>query len=315
MKSKMFRSLVLLSGVVGLTSHAIAAESSAITAPGPQGALAGTFVNAGTGKPVVLMIPGSGPTDRDGNSALGQKPATLRQIANGLAAHGISSVRIDKRGMFGSKEAVADGNRVTIADYAADVRSWIAVIRVKTAARCVWLAGHSEGGLVALASVQGQADICGLILLATPGRPLGEVMRAQLHAIPSAQTVLPQINAAIDALEAGHHVDVQTLHPGLRGVFHPLVQDFMIDLFHHDPAALLKAYHGPVLIVQGGEDRKVSPTEDLPLLKAADPQAQVVLLPNAIHPLADLGAAPSADGSLPLDGAVVPDIAEFVLKH
>ena len=89
----------------------------------------------------------------------------------------------------------------------------------------------------------------------------------------------------------------------------------MIDLFHHDPVALLKAYHGPVLIVQGAADRQVSATEDLPLLKAADPKAQVVLLPNAAHPLADLDAVPATDGSLPLDGAVVSDIAEFVLKH
>jgi len=312
MKSKIFRFLFLLSGVCGLASRAFAAESSSITAPGPLGVLAGTFVNAGVGTPVVLMIPGSGPTDRDGNSALGQKPATLR---HGLAAHGISSVRIDKRGMFGSKQAVADGNDVTIAEYASDVRSWIGVIRAKTGARCIWVLGHSEGGLVALASAQGQADICGLILLSTPGRPLGEVLRAQLHAIPSAKTVLPQMDAAIDALESGRYVDVQTLHPGLRDVFHPRVQDFMIDLFHHDPALLLKAYHGPVFIVQGGTDRQISATDDLPLLKAADPEATVVLLPSAIHSLADLGAVPATDRSLPIDGAVVPDIAEFIQKH
>lgn len=315
MRLAVFRFLLLLSGACGLSSHAFAAESVAIEAPGPLGPLAGTFVNAGTGTPVVLMIPGSGPTDRDGNSALGPKPATLRQIADGLAKRGISSVRIDKRGMFGSRHAVADGNHVTIADYATDIRNWITVIRSKAAVRCVWLAGHSEGGLVALAALQGQADVCGLILLSTAGRPMGEVLRGQLHAAPSAQTVLPQIDRTIDALEAGQHVDVQTLHPGLRQLFHPAVQDYMIDLFHHDPVALLKAYDGPVLIIQGSADRQVSATEDLPLLKAADPKAQAVLLPDVTHPLVDLGAVPATDGSLLLDGAVVPDIAEFVLKH
>lgn len=315
MKPAVFRFLLLLSGLGGLSSHVFAAESTVIEAPGPLGPLAGTFVNAGVGTPVVLLIPGSGPTDRDGNSTLGPKPATLRQIADGLAKRGISSVRIDKRGMFGSKQAVADGNHVTIADYTTDVRNWIAVIRRTAGVRCVWLAGHSEGGLVALAAAQGQADICGLILLSTAGRPLGGVLRSQLHAVPSAQTVLPQIDGAINALEAGHHVDVQTLHPGLRQLFHPAVQDYMIDLFHHDPVALLRAYRGPVLIMQGAADRQVSATEDLPLLKAADPKAQVALLPNVTHPLADLGVAPAADGSLPLDAAVVSDIAEFVLKH
>ncbi|GBR71986.1 alpha/beta hydrolase [Gluconobacter kanchanaburiensis] len=315
MTPRIFRLVMLLSGMFGAASQAFAAQQEAIEAPGPQGPLAGTFVNAGPGKPVLLLIPGSGPTDRDGNSALGPKPATLKQLADGLALHGISSVRIDKRGMFGSRKAIPDGNHVTIADYVADVRNWIAVIRSKIGAHCVWLAGHSEGGLVALATVQTSVDICGLILVSTPGRPLGEVLREQLHALPSARTVLPQIDKTITALEAGRHVDVQSLHPGLRGLFHPAVQDFMIDLFRHDPAGLLKAYHGPVLIMQGGADKQVSATADLPLLKTADPQADIILLPNASHSLADLGTSPAPDGSLLLDGAVVPDIAEFVRKH
>lgn len=49
------------------------------------------------GGPMMLIIPGSGPTDR-----------------------------VDKRGMFGSRAAVADGNAVTIDDYVADIESWIA---------------------------------------------------------------------------------------------------------------------------------------------------------------------------------------------
>ena len=155
MKPVVFRFLLYLLSLGGLSSYALAAESAVIEAPGPLGPLEGTLVNAGANTPVVLMIPGSGPTDRDGNSALGPKPATLRQIADGLAKRGISSVRIDKHGMFSSKQAVADGNHVTIADYATDVRNWITVIRRKSGVRCVWLAGHSEGGLVALASAQG----------------------------------------------------------------------------------------------------------------------------------------------------------------
>ena len=66
-----------------------------------------------------------------------------------MAARGIGTVRIDKRGMFASSMAVADGNAVTIDDYVTDVGSWIAVIRKQTGAPCVWVLGHSEGGLVA----------------------------------------------------------------------------------------------------------------------------------------------------------------------
>ena len=80
------------------------------------------------------------------------KASTYKLLAGGLAAKGIITVRIDKRGMFDSAGAVADANAVTIDDYAVDLHAWVKVIRAKTGASCVWLLGHSEGGLVALAS-------------------------------------------------------------------------------------------------------------------------------------------------------------------
>ena len=81
---------------------------------------------------VLQVIPGSGPTDRDGNSPLGITAAPYRLLAESLAEKGISTVRIDKRGLFGSKGAVADANKVTIADYATDTYNWVAAIRQRT---------------------------------------------------------------------------------------------------------------------------------------------------------------------------------------
>jgi uncharacterized protein len=75
------------------------------------------------GRPLVLIIPGSGPTDQEGNNPLGVKASTYRLIAEGLAARGIASLRIDKRGMYASAAAAPTPNAVTIADYASDVRT------------------------------------------------------------------------------------------------------------------------------------------------------------------------------------------------
>src|SRR4030095_9071458 len=141
----------------------------AVTAPVPGGPLAGTLVDAGSGSPVILIIPGSGPTDRDGNSPLGVKASPYRMLADALAKQGVSTVRIDKRGMFGSKRAVVDANGVRIADYARDTHAWISSIRRVTGAPCVWVLGHSEGGLVALTAAQRPAGICGGITLAPGG--------------------------------------------------------------------------------------------------------------------------------------------------
>ena len=129
---------------------AAALAATTVTAPGPNGPLEGTFIDAGASAPVVVIIPGSGPTNRDGNNALGIKPDSYKLLAEALGAKGVSTIRIDKRGMFGSKAAIPDPNKVTIADYAADAHQWASVAKARTGAKCAWLLGHSEGGLVAL---------------------------------------------------------------------------------------------------------------------------------------------------------------------
>lgn len=293
-----------------------------ITAPGPEGPLGGALLQPGGDAPVVLIIPGSGPTDRDGNNPLGIKAAPYKLLAEALAARGIGSVRIDKRGLFSSQRAVADANKVTIADYAHDVHAWIDTIRRRTNAPCVWVLGHSEGGLVALAAAQQPAGICGLVLVSAAGRPIGEVMRAQLKANPANVPILDEALSAIDSLEAGRTVDVSGMNPALAPLFKPQVQAYEIDLFSYHPTRLIAAYEGPVLIVQGERDLQVSVDEDARALEAADPRAALALVPEMNHvlkavPSDDRAAniATYGDPSLPLAPGVADDIAQFVATH
>jgi uncharacterized protein len=125
-----------------------------------------------------------------------------------LVSKGVSTLRADKRGMFGSKAAIADANAVTIADYAADAHNWADALRKRTGAKCVWVLGHSEGGLVALTAGQQPEGICGLILVSTPGRKMSDVIREQLRANPANTLVLDPALKAIDSLEHGQRVDV-----------------------------------------------------------------------------------------------------------
>lgn len=299
-----------------LAAAAIAATP--ITAPGPQGPLAGTLVDAGKGTPVVLIIPGSGPTDRDGNNPLGVKAAPYRMLAEGLAEKGISSVRIDKRGLGESKGAVADGNKVTIADYSADARAWIGSARAATGAQCIWLLGHSEGSLAALSAGQQPDGICGVISVSGAGRPIGAVMREQLKANPANAPILAPALAAVDSLEAGKLVDSTTLPAPLPILFNPELQPFLIDLMRHDPAKLAASLSVPLLIVQGEEDIQVG-VADARLLAAAQPKAKLVLLPGVNHvlkpvPAGDRNAnfATYGDSSLGIAPSVVDSIAAFV---
>lgn len=289
-----------------------------VTAPGPQGALAGTLLDPGSKAPLIVIVPGSGPTDRNGDNRLGVAGGPYRQLAEALAARGIATLRVDKRGMFGSSAAIADPNAVTLADYAGDVRGWIKTMRVRTGRRCVWLAGHSEGGLVALLAAQQPDAICGVILIAAVGRPLGTIMREQFRANPANAPILDSALQMIDSLEAGRPVDPATLAPPLPSLFPASVQGFLIDMLRQDPAALANRLRVPVLVVQGDRDVQVGIDDAQALTKAA-PGAKLAILPGMTHVLrlaagADRAAslATYADAALPVAPALVGSIADFV---
>lgn len=292
------------------------AAGVAIESPGPEGPLAGTYLDAGKGSPVVLIVPGSGAINRDGGV-----PQSYRLLAEALAARGISTVRIDKRGMFGSKAAVADANSATIAAYADDVHGWARTIRARTGAPCIWVAGHSEGALVALKAVQAPADLCGLVLLAGAGRPVAELIPEQLRGAGLPEGDLKAADTILAALKAGKHVEANTIPPVLMPLFRPAVQAYLIDFLFQDPAKLAAAYRGPMLIVRGTRDIQVAQA-DADALHAARPDAPVLLPEGMTHTLKHVDSDDRAanlksyaDPTMPLQAGLADAIAAFLRQH
>lgn len=325
-----FKRFLLVAPLVMWTAAAAAAAAAkaapvetSVEAPGPAGPLKGIMLTAGAAPaPLALIIPGSGPTDSDGNNPLGVRASTYKLLAQDLAARGVATVRIDKRGMFASAAAVADPNAVTIEDYVADVRAWTGALRQRTGAPCIWLIGHSEGGLVAMAAAaKDAAGICGQVLISAAGRPLGVVLRDQFKANPANAPLLGQAMAAIDSLEQGRRVNTAELHPALQGIFAPQVQGFLMSVFSYDPGRLLSGYRKPVLVLQGQRDIQVSEA-DAQRLKQAAPQATLVLLPDVNHMLKSVASgdvranlATYADPALPLAPGVGSAIADFIVRN
>jgi uncharacterized protein len=291
-----------------------------IEAPGPNGPLKGLMLSPGVvNAPMVLIVPGSGPTDRNGNSLHGLNTDTYKLLSHGLAERGIASVRVDKRGLYSSAAAIPNANDVTIAAYASDVHSWTATIRDRVGARCIWVLGHSEGGLVAMvAAATKPTDICGLILIAAPGRRLGELIKDQLRSNPANAAFLDEAEHDVDTLEAGNRVETAAARPEIQAIFAPAVQGFLIDLFAYDPPKVLAGYKGPVLIVQGERDIQVT-ADDARLLKIANEKAELMLLPDVNHVLKAVASDDLAanlktyvEPKLPLAPGVVDVIADFI---
>lgn len=308
---------LLALGFMMMPATAVAEE---IEIAGPQGPLKGTLLLPADVQrpPTAVIIPGSGPTDRDGNNPLGVRASTYRLMAESLAENGIATLRIDKRGMFGSNTAIADANAVTLQDYAADTSLWGGAVRAKTGADCVWLIGHSEGGLVALQAAQSMPNLCGLVLVAAAGRPLGQVIKDQLAANPANGFLLAEANATIDKLSAGERVDVTRMNPALAPLFNPAVQDFLMSVLSVDPAKLAAKAGMPILVLQGEADIQVS-VEDARRLHAAAPGSKLVLLPAVSHVMKRVegegraaNLATYGNPDLKLADGFIPAIAAFM---
>ncbi|WP_295195705.1 alpha/beta fold hydrolase [uncultured Brevundimonas sp.] len=243
--------------------------STDIALPAQPAPLHGTLLTPEAPTAVAVILPGSGPTDRDGNSPMGVAASTYRLLAEGLAEQGVATLRIDKRGVAASTAAGPAEADLRFDAYAADARAWATEAAARTGQPCAWLIGHSEGALVALKAVEGDDDkVCGLILLSGAGRPAGVVIREQLQAgLP--EPLKTQAFAVLTELEAGR--TVADTPPALAALFRPSVQPYLISWLPLDPAALLAAYEGPVFIGQGTTDLQIGVT-DAQALAAADPR-------------------------------------------
>lgn len=281
----------------------------------PAGPLAGSLVQAGDTAPAALIIAGSGPTDRDGNSGLGVSAGTYRLLAEGLAAEAITTLRYDKRGVGGSAPAMIPETDLRFDTFVQDARLMAAWLRQETGQTCVWLIGHSEGALVAQSAAVDNADICGLVLVSGAGRPAAVLLREQIRA-GTPEPFLSQAIAVLDEMDAGRTADCPPL---LMALCRPSVQPYVISWMDRDPAALAAAETRPTLVVQGSTDIQTT-LEDAQALAGARDGIELVVLEGVNHVLkaAPINRAANlatyADPDLPLAGGVVAAIAGFIRR-
>jgi pimeloyl-ACP methyl ester carboxylesterase len=254
-----------------------------------------------TGKvPVVLLHSGSGPTDRDGNSKVLPGPNdSLKMVAEGLAKHGIASVRYDKRAIAASALPVWKEENLRLDDYVADAAAWLRKLRADPRFSRVVMAGHSEGAQIASeACAQGGADAC--VLIAGPGHSLDEILRDQLKdKLPP--PLMAQSDRILASLKEGKTVDL--VPPALMSLYHPSVQPYLISSFQHDPRKAIAALKMPVLILQGSKDIQVS-EDEAKALSAAAPKAKLVIIEGMNHVLKIVGD----DEALQQKSYVSPDL-------
>ena len=266
--------------------------------------------------PVVVIIAGSGPTDRNGNSVMGIRPNSYAQLAWRLAERGVASLRYDKRGLPGT-QGTFDITTMTLADFAADARAAAeSLSRDRRFSRVLFL-GHSEGASLALLAASQGARVSGVIHVSGLGRGTSEVLREQLSRQFDSVTLVRYDTAMKHYLRGEQPADVP---PQLAMLFVPVNRTFMVSMMAFDPPAAIRAVRQPVLIVQGSTDLQAR-VVDAERLHAARPDAKLVVIPSANHVLKQVtdttlpGQLPSYQNpALPIMPEVVKAIADWILK-
>lgn len=281
----------------------------------PTGTLAATFeVPEGAEQqpvPVVLLIAGSGPTDRDGNQLLVRNNA-LKLLALGLKAEGIASLRYDKRGIGESKAAGRHESDLRFEHLIEDAEAWILQLQADPRFDQVIVAGHSEGSLIGMIAAQRQQPRA-FISLAGVSAPAGEIIEAQLQAqLPK---LAKKAKPILEQLAAGEPVKKYPLL--LHSLFRPSVQPYLMSWLKYDPSQEIQALKQPVLLVQGERDVQVG-IENIEELAEACPQAEKVVLPTMNHVLKDVPEGRRANlktynqPALPLHGELLPSLVKFI---
>jgi pimeloyl-ACP methyl ester carboxylesterase len=264
--------------------------------------------------PAALIIAGSGPTDRDGNSKL--LPGannSLKLLAQALAEAGIASVRYDKRGIAASARAGADESQLRFETYTGDAAAWVRQLKLEGRYSSVTVIGHSEGSLIGMVAARA-AGADGFISLSGPAERASALLRRQLD--PKLPPELAQANDKIlAALERGRRP--AKLPPQLQAIYRPSVQPYMASWFKYVPAREFARLNMPLLIAQGTTDIQVD-VKQAELLKQANPAARLLLVDGMNHVLKQVPADPRqqtasySNPALPLAPVLAGAVTEFI---
>jgi pimeloyl-ACP methyl ester carboxylesterase len=308
--------LCALAALTAASALAADAKEEAVTLETPTGKLSGTLLlPASPAKvPVALLIPGSGPTDRDGNSAVTSLHTDyLKKLAQALADAGVASLRFDKRGVAASFSTTLREQDMTVDKEIDDASAWASKLKADPRFDPLIVIGHSEGSLLGMVAAQ-RNNAAAFISISGAGERASDILRKQLAGkLPPALRV---DNERI--LSAMEHGEVPAgIPPPLATLYRPSVLPYLISWFRYMPTQSIKALEMPVLIIQGDNDLQVG-IEQAQALKAARPDATLAIIPGMNHVLKAVPADPQqnlasyANPALPLAPQLAPAITGFL---
>ena len=300
-----------------LISTGLCAQEESIVLKTSTGDIDGTLTlpDNKTNVSVVLIIAGSGPTDRNGNQESTENNS-LKYIAEELRKNGIASVRFDKRGIAKSEDAMTSEKNLRFETYINDVKDWVELLSKDKRFAKIIIAGHSEGSLLGMIAAENNKNVNAFISIAGAGRPADEILKEQMDKAP--KDVKDIVFPMIETLKRGDTIG--DVPPYFYALFRPSVQPYMISWLKYNPQTKIRNLNVPILILQGLTDVQVKET-DANLLAKAQPNAELRLIKNMNHVLKDCDTLDKekqkpiySNPDLPLNKEFTGELINFIKK-
>ncbi len=262
---------------------------------------------------IVIIVPGSGPTDRNCNSLIGLHTDAYKMLSEGLANNGVSTLRFDKRGVGQSKAAMTSQSELRFETYINDVKDWITLIHKDKRFSEILILGHSEGSLIGMIAAN-QTNITGFISISGVAKSADKFLEEQLKTKLPPQ-LLAESNAILDSLRIGK--TVSNVNTNLLSIYKPSLQPYLISWIKYDPIKEYSKINIPILIIQGTTDLQVT-VNDAELLSESKSDAKLVIIDNMNHVLKESDSniqqnmATYSNPELPLKSGLVDEIISFV---
>jgi alpha-beta hydrolase superfamily lysophospholipase len=264
--------------------------------------------------PAVVIISGSGATDRDGNTSVpGGRNNSLKLLAESLASHGIASVRYDKRGIGESAQAMTKEEDLRFETYIDDAVLWGKELQKNMRFTHVAIVGHSEGSLIGMVACQKLGGNA-FVSIAGPGFPASQIFLTQLKPkLP--EYLFNDVISIVDQLNQGQ--TVSTVPKALGALFRTSAQPYIISWFRYDPAQEVAELQVPVLILQGSTDLQIS-IDDAKTLSRSNSKAELIIISGMNHVLKKVSGnsqeqrSSYGDPNLPIAEELVDEITAFL---
>lgn len=280
------------------------------------GNISGTLAvpkNTDVKMPVVLIIPGSGPTDRNGNNPMGINGNSYLLLAKELAKNGIASLRYDKRNI-GQTLTPAKEKEMRFDDNTDDAIALINLLHGDARFSKIIVLGHSEGSLVGMLASEEQ-PVAAFISVDGAGSRADEILTEQMKSQPA--YIANGFKTILDSLKKGKYTDM--VDPALYPIARLSIQPYILSWLVNDPVTEIKKLRIPILIIQGTTDLQVNVSE-AGKLKKAKSDAELYIIPNMNHIMKDAPADPDGNlatytqPDLPLKPELTTSVIAFIKK-